>query len=641
MLVDGSRVPERIVDGTRDFVDLDFIKQVEIVRGPGSVLWGTDALGGIVAFETLDPEDLLVGGKTAGGRASVSYDSFNNGVDTSFVGAAQISPDFMVLAGISYDVAEEGNLSKARADGGLYGCPRNVSWGATPCNEFDPTDMDAVHGLFKLVATPADGHRFEISADIMNRVTDVQYDQVLGPQYSSVTGRPTGEIVHGHDRTLDLTRQRFAIEHDWTVAQPWLDSLKWTFAYAPQSYERTGVKRTTAANGRELRSIDELSYGEDFFEFDLQLVSAFEAMDVSHVLTYGFDGDIAETDYERQDTVIQLATGATTVSRAGGFNFANVTTTRADFFVQDEISLFGGRLDLLPGLRYATYNLDPRPDADYQAVPGKEPREIRDSALTAKVGAMLHLDDRFSVYGSYGQGFKMPTGQQLFTSLPGTSFNLIPAPDLQPEAVDSYEIGLRGQFSKGWFSINGFYADYDDFIQSFYNPPGTTDYTYRNLSVVEIWGIEASAEVELARNLKGSLSLSWQEGTQIADPDADEVPFDVAPFTATVGLAYQIPDHGLEFRVESKLAAAVDRTSDPDLFRPDGYAVIDAYATWQPTERVKFKVSALNVFDERYFEAPFPNTYTYEVSDAVARTNPLELQTAPGRTYRVGLDLTF
>ena len=46
MQVDGSRVIERITDGTRDFVDLPFMKNVEIVRGPGSVLWGADALGG-------------------------------------------------------------------------------------------------------------------------------------------------------------------------------------------------------------------------------------------------------------------------------------------------------------------------------------------------------------------------------------------------------------------------------------------------------------------------------------------------------------------------------------------------------------------------------------------------------------------
>src|SRR5690606_31766409 len=106
--------------------------------------------------------------------------------------------------------------------------------------------------------------------------------------------------------------------------------------------------------------------------------------------------------------------------------------------------------------------------------------------------------------GQWGQGFKMPTSQQLYTSLPGDFFDLIPAPDLRPETVNNFELGLRGQFDRGWFSVNGFYADYEDFIQSFYNPPGTSDYTYRNLSSVQVWGVEAAAETRLYEDFTGS-----------------------------------------------------------------------------------------------------------------------------------------
>lgn len=61
MLVDGARIQEGITDGSRDFVDPWNMKQVELIRGPNSVLWGADALGGTVAFETIDPSDLLDG----------------------------------------------------------------------------------------------------------------------------------------------------------------------------------------------------------------------------------------------------------------------------------------------------------------------------------------------------------------------------------------------------------------------------------------------------------------------------------------------------------------------------------------------------------------------------------------------------
>ena len=44
---------------TRDFVDFENLKQVEILRGPASALHGSEAIGGIVAFVTKDPEDFL------------------------------------------------------------------------------------------------------------------------------------------------------------------------------------------------------------------------------------------------------------------------------------------------------------------------------------------------------------------------------------------------------------------------------------------------------------------------------------------------------------------------------------------------------------------------------------------------------
>ncbi|MEQ9126497.1 MAG: TonB-dependent receptor plug domain-containing protein, partial [Alphaproteobacteria bacterium] len=234
MVVDGSRVPERITDGTRDFLDLDFIKQAEIVRGPGSVLWGSDALGGVVALQTIDPEDMIDPATGFGGRVSGAYDSFNNGVDTSATLAGQLHPKVAALLGVSYDVSEEGELSRARADGGIYGCPRNLADGATPCDELDPTDETSRRALGKLVLTPAEDHRIELSADYLDRDTEVRFDQALGPQFSTTTGLPTGEIVDARVQERDLKRQRYAVEHSWDVGASFLDRLRWTAAYAPQ-----------------------------------------------------------------------------------------------------------------------------------------------------------------------------------------------------------------------------------------------------------------------------------------------------------------------------------------------------------------------------------------------------------------------
>jgi hemoglobin/transferrin/lactoferrin receptor protein len=639
MLVDGGRVPERIIDGTRDYLDFNFTKQVDIVRGPGSVLWGADALGGIVALETIDPEDYLVDGKTFGGEAEIAYNSLDDEINTSLTAAHKLSDQVSVVGGISFARANEAEYANARADGGIYGCPRNVSLGATPCNELDPTDKKSYRGLAKMVLTPNDDHRIEITADHMQRYTDVDYDQVLGPQYNMTTGLPTGEVVHNYDRELEIKRSRFGIEHDWNLDSRFVENVKWNLSYTPHGYERTGVETKTSAGGDDIIEEDLLRFNEDFIEFDAQLTSRFELGDTDHTVTWGFDGDITYTDYKRTDIVRNLTTGTTTETSGGGFNFANATTTRADFYIQDQIEMFGGALEITPGVRYATYNLDPRTDSDYQVVPGSEPTRVSKGAALFAIGADLDLTENYSVYAAFNQGFKMPTAQQLYTSLPGF-FNLIPAPDLRPETVNNYEIGLRGEFERGFFSVNAFYADYTDFIQSFYFVPNTNDITYRNLSYVELYGIEASAGLDITDNLAADFSFAWQQGTQKASEDADAVDFTAPPLKAVVGLNYTIPDYDLTLGATTTLVSAVTRTDSADDFRPDGYALLDLGVKWQPTENTKLRFGVKNVFNERYFQSA-ASSYGITASDAVARTNPIELQTGPGRTFEFGLNVTF
>lgn len=63
-LVDGVRVPDEFSFGPflgsrRDFVDIDSLSRAEIARGPISSLYGSDALGGVVALTTKGPRDYL------------------------------------------------------------------------------------------------------------------------------------------------------------------------------------------------------------------------------------------------------------------------------------------------------------------------------------------------------------------------------------------------------------------------------------------------------------------------------------------------------------------------------------------------------------------------------------------------------
>ncbi|MEC8041169.1 MAG: TonB-dependent receptor, partial [Pseudomonadota bacterium] len=371
--VDGSRVAERITDGTRDYFDLSFTKQAEIVRGPASVLWGADALGGIIALETLDPEDLLEG-RERGGRSTLSFDSLNDRMTGEAAFAQSFGSNLEVLLGYKREQSHEIEKSKARDDGGIMPCSREVAYGATTCGETDPLNEKTDRLLAKAVWTPNAEQRLEFSADILQRETHV--DQLLDLSATN----------HSRTRDLDLSRHRYGIEHTWTPGSNVISEVKTTLAYTPHSYESRSNKIFTNTGGDMIRDYDVLNYYEDFLELDVQATAEFSTGAADHRVIFGFDGDTTSTDYQRISQETNLTTGiADAPEYAGGFNFANAQTQRADLYVEDRITL-GNGLELTPGLRLATYKIDPQPDIDYQIVPGAEPNVRKSTKLLKSLG---------------------------------------------------------------------------------------------------------------------------------------------------------------------------------------------------------------------------------------------------------------
>ncbi|MFT3952928.1 MAG: TonB-dependent receptor plug domain-containing protein [Piscinibacter sp.] len=97
--IDGVRVPDypgsNVGAGlyTRDFVDYDSLKRVEIIRGPASALYGSDAIGGVVSFVTKDPGDYLreVGRDWYAGT-KLSFNGIDRSFSETFTGAAAAAP---------------------------------------------------------------------------------------------------------------------------------------------------------------------------------------------------------------------------------------------------------------------------------------------------------------------------------------------------------------------------------------------------------------------------------------------------------------------------------------------------------------------------------------------------------------------
>lgn len=641
MLVDGTRVIESITDGNRDFIDMSNLKAVEIIRGPAGVMWGADALGGVVAFVTKDPEDYLKG-RNFGGQLDTSFDSYDKSWVKTGTTAFRFG-DFAAMISASQRSYSEGTLSKARADGGIYGCPRPAE--AIRCNQLNPLDGDDVSVLNKLVWTPDNQNEVKFTAEFLNKnaVVDQRHD----------LGLASGIRNLSYIRQQIQSRERYTLAHKYTPNLGWIDHVRWQVSQSYQERDFTGVRNRQLANG-QFDQLDYLqNYKEQFTEGDLQLNSSFDTPFARHVLTYGMAASVAETDYLRRDITTNLNTRVVTIANAGGFNFADATTTRVDGFIQDEISLLNNRWILTPGIRYATYEMNPRPNPFYRVVVGKEPRDMQSEKLLKQFGSVFKLDENFSLVGRYAEGFKMPTAQQLFTSVPGGgggNSDLIPAPNLRPEQVKSYELGLRGQFSQGFFSATAFKADYTDFIQSFVevpsiNYPGIFDITYQNLSKVNLWGLEFAGEYRFNDYWSTNLSMAYTQGNQRATATSVETPFDATtPFSGVLGLRYSDRPNGFDAQLISTWSGSALSRSSPTLYRQGGYVVFDAIANYSPswTPGLTLRAAVLNIADTRYFPS-FAGTTTYgtTATAAVAMANPIELRTAPGRTFKVGASYAF
>ena len=644
ILVDGNRTLERITDNTRDIVEASNVKAVEIVRGPSSVLWGSDALGGVVNFITRDPSDLLTGGVDWAGDADFSYSSLDNSFVETVTAAARISPELEALVSFTRRDSEETELRNARTGAdAIQSCPRSP--GANQCDSFDPQDTSSNNFLGKLVYEPREDMLFRLTTEYYTRTNQVAQNSVLG-----TAGSTTSDTL-SYERKQEVERWRVSLEQEWRPDTNYLDELSWQVTYSPQTTERTGERiRRLIPSGDIQQLFPTLTYEETFIEADVQLTSSLTVGGTEHLLTYGFDGDTTRTEYEREDITNNLTTNTTTVAVAGGFNFANADTYRADFYLQDEIFLFDGDLTIIPGVRGSYFQIDPDPDANYAVALGAEPKTIEEYDVQFKLGAILQLGGGWSTYANYGQGFKMPTAQQLFQSIDSSPFfALVPNPNLKPESVDSYELGVRLDLgNRGYFSVNGFNAKYDQFIENFVDidpllfglPAALTTLTYDNVDKVDIWGIEAEGGYQFDESLYTWFNISHQDGEQTDNGVTSEF-LDAIPLKWVQGVGYSDLETGINLELIGTFQMGSARVNNVTTqFSPGGFAVFDVLGRWDVSDAVTLRAGVYNLLDRRYFSAE-SRGFTINGSDNVLRQNPVELQVQPGRYGTLGVSFKF
>lgn len=628
--VDGIRSPQGFSFGPQDagrggFADVSLVKQVEILRGPASALYGSDGLAGAVSFVTADPVDLIKDA-SFGGFVTSQFSSEDNEFAQTATLAGQTGNISAMIAYTRRDFQELEN--RGRNDG--VGPARTAP---------NPQDGESNAVLAKLVWDNGP-HRLRLTGEWLDMEVETEVLTGLGPAFT-FGPRPvwTVDALNARD-----TNARKRVSLDWSydgtpgdeveyafLSAYWQDAEDRQFAFE----QRTSLTATPAPDRERLNTFENRIYG-----LVGEVRSAFSLGGTEHRIALG--GDVSWTRQEGLRDGTFPGRGESFPTRA----FPATDFTLGGIFLADEITLFDGALTLFPALRFDFYDLNPTDDPLLTTF---TPQGQSDSRLSPKFGATLKLAPDVFLFGNYAQGFLAPTPAQVnnFFEFIAGGYTSIPNPDLRPETSESWEVGARYVGDIFSLQVTGFRGDYDDFINQQvvsggFTPQNPAIFQFVNFNAVQIEGLEARAEMKLDSGWNARLALAYANG-DIVNPGGARVPLDtIDPFNLVAGFGYRDPAgrFGAEAIVTHngrKEAGEVERAANgSELFvRPEASTILDLTAFVAVTDRLRLRAGLFNLTGERY--ALWSDVRGLRVADA----GILDAFTRPGRNLSVSASFRF
>lgn len=639
--VDGVPVADAFAIGSfssagRDAVDVDLLKQVEILRGPASSLYGSDALAGVVGFVTKDASDFLAPDDPFAGRIKIA----SHAVDESHA--------YSALA-----AASDGRWSTLALIGERKGGARDnqgeIDAPDASRTRPNPQDYRDRSLLAKLRLDPAPGQHWTLTADALRSHAETQ---VLSARATQSTGpsRVRVDSLRGDDR---LDRDRVSLAYEADLDTLWSEQLRaLVFAQNSDTTQDTFEQRTNiAASGAETRFERERRFGfaQDVQGLEATLVRRLD-WGPEHRLVYGGQWQRSEVDQIRDGLQRNLATGSVSpVILPDVFpvrDFPRSRTTEAAFYLEDRMRWLDGRFELQPGLRWDRIELDPQLDAIFAADnPGIVPQAVEHHELSPKLAAAWHLSPAWSVHALWAEGFRAPPYSDVnvgFTNLQ-FGYTAIPNPDLEPETSRGTELGLRLRGEPGYIALSVFRTDYDDFIESLINvgrnAQGLLVFQSQNLAEVRIEGAELRAA--LALDAWHPALQGWRLNASLAHASGDDLSHDqpldsVDPDRAVLGVGYTSADGRWDLELVASGARRKSRVAVAEVqpFLPSGYVLGDALVQWRPNEQVALNLGIYNLFDRRVWEWG-------DVRGRAASDPVIDRYSSPGRNLSASLVLNF
>ncbi|SER32805.1 TonB-dependent receptor [Pseudomonas soli] len=652
--VDGVSIPDSFFYGPyaqtqRNYVDPEIVKRVEILRGPASVLYGSNAIGGAVSYYTLDPEDIIKPGKDVGARLKTGYSS----ADESWLTSATVAGRQGDFDGLLHLSQRNGHETESYGEHGGTGLNRSKA---------NPEDVRTTNVLAKLGWNYADDARFGFTYEHYKDDRDQNILSAVGGPF--IPGRGASNMYRMRQGDDTVTRERFGINHEFGLESLVADHVKWSLNYQiAKTDQRTD--ELYFASGRQVFRDRQTTYKDRQWVFDAQLDKAFSLGATDHLLTYGTTLKHEKITGSRSGTGTCLNVGGSCTAigqnspgdgQVRVSDFPDPTVNTYSLFAQDEIRW--NNWTFLPGARYDYTRMEPQMTSEFlRGVQGNgaAPGAIDDAdkkwhRVSPKFGVTYAFNDNYTWYGQYAEGFRTPTAKAMFGRFdnPTLGYSVQPNPDLEPEKSKSYETGLRGNFEAGNFDIAVFYNKYRDFINEDAVQSANLGSTFQanNIKHATIKGAEFKGRLNLdhfgaAQGLYTQGSLAYARGR---NDDNGQPLNSVNPLTAVLGLGYEQQNYG--GLLSWTLVKRKDRVDDSTFFAPDGaskqfrtpgYGVLDLTGYYKVTDDITVNAGLYNLTDKKYWQ--WDDVRGYDALGEAGVTQPANLDrlTMPGRNFAINL----
>ena len=486
ILIDGQPISQqKSMEGGMPFIGKNQIKRIEVVKGPASVLHGSEAIGGVVNIITKKG-----GEKEFGGSVSLNYDSSNNTFRRDFDVSGTVEG---IEYAISYGRAESGNVK-------------------TPKGSLDENGYSARSGEKRLSGTGSSSEEHSVYLGYKNDKihTGVRYDKhrMNYKIYSEPTGaEPTRDsymnipdstrskysaFLELKDLTENFKKLKFDVYHQKTVRDfdIFIDmnmkvdvAMPFPFpSFSPVDMDyllKTRTHNVQTSNGGNIQMDWEL--GDHYIIAGLNI----KKDDI---------GGTTKTRTRIGKFTTQAGPFSPTVNALDSYEHyvydADMLTSA--LYLQDEWKLSDSTI-LTAGVRYTQVesNLNKTNDPDITGTFPTGKANSSDDNYSFSLGLVHHLNDDLSLRANYSQGYRHANLVELYTGAPAHGSTPAKAgnPNLEAETSDSFELGAR-------YEKDGLNIDFAVFWTEAENYITTNATQYENIGGATTLGSELAISYE-------------------------------------------------------------------------------------------------------------------------------------------------